>query len=883
MACFYYISLPGQPELKFDSKKALADHIRTNQLYDVLKITGRKGTKTTKDLADVLRQMVFGENNFTPDELKKFQTELLDQFIELESQSQTFYKMGAPIALTKGLGKSMDQIDNVKKNLTDVGVNSELDSSVPFDVRYLLTGDDKYKTDNSDKYYHKITANNIRIMNEVDALSRTMFMERTPSFIRVTNDVLDNLKDVMDTDRTKELRDEIAAFTQISAYKKWLEINDNKTTTLRNSLIYDSESKLDTIVDITKKAIELSPNNTFLQFVLPVSTTVKIGKKIQKNINNKDLLNTIEGKTRGRLEPDIIATLMDSFAELYQNPKTQFHAKALFDYLIVKDGLIFKNRSFIKMLPTAIFKDMSIATEMATEVMAAITPDQFKGLLKKYALLDIVNKEGETVPYFSSEEKTNFNKLFKSADIAAIRAALYSKVFGMSPTEITSRFIDVYSTDVRHQYNLQLTRRSVGTPLRPAKGVSFAKDEKTNISYLHVNMFTDEFTKMVKGEERNKVLGTTISNLEDAGFYVSPISETDNEDASKNRIYLEFKKYIRMRINKKYLTYKLISIDRDGKTHGPESLVAVGESIPHGVSAVYQPITPVGSANSTGVANLGRRPTPDEAKKILGDKIKTEVPTQIGVKISPNVGRNSFNLDKVIFSEDQSSGYANRTAKNASADATIAIAIDFNSAGEKLTKSSVLTQKKKYISVDANQLIVNPIIVESIVIDLNSVNARTLNIAGNGLYTMRGKYTQSQIDIFTENLLRSVISSPNLQNPILQIRTGGQTGFDEAGAKAGIKLGIPTLILAPKGWKFRDVNGNDISNEQLFKNRFDISVESQYPYQQSVSTPTIEEGTKMTGGMFGGLTQLPYDPNQEDAPLGFFSDEEKDDSKNCKK
>jgi hypothetical protein len=175
---------------------------------------------------------------------------------------------------------------------------------------------------------------------------------------------------------------------------------------------------------------------------------------------------------------------------------------------------------------------------------------------------------------------------------------------------------------------------------------------------------------------------------------------------------------------------------------------------------------------------------------------------------------------QILFQEDQSTGYAERTRKNASADATIALATDFTSAGEKLTKSSVEGQKKKYIAVNANTLDVTPERVSKIVAALNSVNAKTLNIAGNGIYTMKGKYTQQQVDDFTYQLLKAVTESPELKTKIESVRTGGQTGFDEAGAKAGIKLGIPTTVLAPKGWKFRDINGTDISSEQQFKARF---------------------------------------------------------------
>ena len=86
-------------------------------------------------------------------------------------------------------------------------------------------------------------------------------------------------------------------------------------------------------------------------------------------------------------------------------------------------------------------------------------------------------------------------------------------------------------------------------------------------------------------------------------------------------------------------------------------------------------------------------------------------------------------------------------------------------------------------------------------------------MAGNGIYTMKGKYTQAQLDEYVYQLLSAVINSENLKNKIISIRSGGQTGIDEAGAKAGMRLGIPTTILAPKGWTFRPINGKDKSSE----------------------------------------------------------------------
>ena len=174
---------------------------------------------------------------------------------------------------------------------------------------------------------------------------------------------------------------------------------------------------------------------------------------------------------------------------------------------------------------------------------------------------------------------------------------------------------------------------------------------------------------------------------------------------------------------------------------------------------------------------------------------------------------------QINFEENLEGGYPARTKINASADATIHLAVNFGTPGELLTKKSVNEQGKAYIPLSATSLTVTNERVNKIVDILNSKNATSLNIAGNGIYDMK-QYTQEQIDDFTYQLLNAVLNSPNLKNKITSIRSGGQTGFDEAGAKAGLRLGIPTTVLAPKDYEFRTNEGN-VKNEQAFKARFE--------------------------------------------------------------
>lgn len=172
------------------------------------------------------------------------------------------------------------------------------------------------------------------------------------------------------------------------------------------------------------------------------------------------------------------------------------------------------------------------------------------------------------------------------------------------------------------------------------------------------------------------------------------------------------------------------------------------------------------------------------------------------------------------FIEDEKGGYSSRTIKNASADVTIALAVDFNTAGERLTARMVDNLEKTYVPIDISNGTVSTEDVSRVINALNSVDAKSVNIAGNGIYTLKGKYSQEQVDNIVFNLLLRVNGSPALNNKIEFIRSGGQTGVDEAGIKAATLLGISNLVLAPKGWVYRTEGGRDIADEKSFKYRF---------------------------------------------------------------
>jgi 5'-nucleotidase len=182
-------------------------------------------------------------------------------------------------------------------------------------------------------------------------------------------------------------------------------------------------------------------------------------------------------------------------------------------------------------------------------------------------------------------------------------------------------------------------------------------------------------------------------------------------------------------------------------------------------------------------------------------------------------------MQNLILEENISDNYKVRTEENVrNSDLTLAIAIDFESFGEKITKDLVIKNDKKYIAVSPEGDPVDK--ANKIVAKMNELNLPQkfiLNIAGNGLSTMKGNILQNEADDFTYILLKTISQNSKLKSKIGSVRTGGQSGFDEAGAKAALKLGFTTIIHMPKGFKMRNQDGKDITmSYEHAKLRFDV-------------------------------------------------------------
>ena len=190
------------------------------------------------------------------------------------------------------------------------------------------------------------------------------------------------------------------------------------------------------------------------------------------------------------------------------------------------------------------------------------------------------------------------------------------------------------------------------------------------------------------------------------------------------------------------------------------------------------------------------------------------------------------------FITAKSSAYNVRTMDVISAsDITISLAYNQNTPGEKLTRSFTTElnqspqERAKIIPLQWKpQISKREVDVVALIIDSKLGKVKTkdqprsfvLNIAGNGIANFPHNTNQGIVDYtvyeFIKNLNERLNKRYNIN--ITKIVTGGQTGVDEAGTKAGMRVGIPTQVIAPSNWGFTNHSGR-INNEEGFKKRFE--------------------------------------------------------------
>lgn len=159
----------------------------------------------------------------------------------------------------------------------------------------------------------------------------------------------------------------------------------------------------------------------------------------------------------------------------------------------------------------------------------------------------------------------------------------------------------------------------------------------------------------------------------------------------------------------------------------------------------------------------------------------------------------------MIVREHTSTQYKPRTELNANSGClTVAFAEDYESAGERLTKRLAQARgAERYIALP---LSMEPIqAARELFRRCRDLNVKTLNVAGNGIYTLRDfNWTQDSLNEWVYQVMKHVAAHHKFD----LIISGGQTGVDFAGGVVAEALGIDAIMTFPKDFLQRTLTAH---------------------------------------------------------------------------
>lgn len=210
-------------------------------------------------------------------------------------------------------------------------------------------------------------------------------------------------------------------------------------------------------------------------------------------------------------------------------------------------------------------------------------------------------------------------------------------------------------------------------------------------------------------------------------------------------------------------------------------------------------------------------PTLDVLRAIREDK-NVEAPKEVKDNIETHITTSKWS-------------YAQRTRENArDSDVTIAFAYDFNTAWEKLTKNAAWD---KYRSVDLNWLSYEEMrrAAYSIANELPAKWSAIINIAGNWMYTLAKHSTEWQ-EYYNKLLVEFLWCIESRAGIKLKIISWWQTWIDEAWIIAAQRLWLDWEVHTTSDYKFRWIDGKDVSDKDKFIERF-VTKETDAPVEEA--------------------------------------------------
>lgn len=160
----------------------------------------------------------------------------------------------------------------------------------------------------------------------------------------------------------------------------------------------------------------------------------------------------------------------------------------------------------------------------------------------------------------------------------------------------------------------------------------------------------------------------------------------------------------------------------------------------------------------------------------------------------------------LLLHEHPSPGHGAVTCANADTEASFAYAADFSTERQMLSRE-IAGERMLQVPVGTPHQEAARLVCQH----LRTLGATHLNVTGSSLATLRRHFPfplpelQAKVDGY---LLRT-LTAVHAQYPLAGVRSGGQSGVEEAAIKAAVTLRIPALALLPRDFLYRDATGAD--------------------------------------------------------------------------
>tara|TARA_R110001592_G_scaffold315323_2_gene591252 strand:- start:6352 stop:21756 length:15405 start_codon:yes stop_codon:yes gene_type:complete len=543
------------------------------------------------------------------DEDASIEYSILKQFLNARRLTDYTGKLGSLVDLLAGFGRSTQNIDKMTNNFKELGIglsDSEFKKlkdkngiPIPIDVRSIFEGNDFRAT-----YY--------KIFKEVtENLLPNVFITRTDEFTKIKNSVVANMIQsnmLVDEKRVNAIEKDILSYLTIISYKQFL-LNSpdgaEKLGSLQNGLIYDdlggeNTVTIDNVITSIRNYFKAKgKENYFINKFIYLD--------VASNDNNKSSINRAKSNNWTKMSDSQVVDLQASFAEIYSEPALRTHAYDLVHYLLVKDGMQFKNNTFLNAVPGFMFD------RVLNSISAGHT------LLKSKT---------------ATEQS-------------------YNLVFGKSSEQLANDFVEGYLKSNQNSWLLPVVKSITTDKAKPAhinkegnliinifngvksftenKGTKVIKGKKYKFQREGKSIFVDQKSKQYKALAKN------INQLGGMGFTFEEINKGEKPLELVLPLYIrniytdDFgTQYVKIfELQKTYREKRFSKSDNFINMLDGEDLVAKG------YQAEYAPVELVGSNQVTPVSfALGEVPT----YKSLRDKYKSDPMDNL---------INSLNLDQI--------------------------------------------------------------------------------------------------------------------------------------------------------------------------------------------------------------------------------------------